>query len=128
MSSYRDLQFCQEARDLSIAIHRMSLRCLPDFEKYEQGSQIRRSSKSIRANIVEGYGRRRHKADYLRFLDYAFASALETIDHLGTLHETDSLIDKELYQNLHPRLDTLGRKLNSFIQSAERTHRSKPSS
>ena len=106
----------------------MSLRCLPGFEKYEQGSQILRSSKSIRANIVEGYGRRHHKADYPRFLDYAFASALETIDHLETLHETGSLSDKDLYQDLHTRFDTLGRKLNSFIQSVERTHRSKPSS
>jgi len=40
---------------------------LPRFELYETGSQIRRSSKSIRSNIVEGYGRRRYKFDYIRF-------------------------------------------------------------
>src|SRR5690625_6379310 len=39
---------------------------LPKYELYETGSQIRRSSKSIRANIVEGYGRRRYKRDYIK--------------------------------------------------------------
>jgi four helix bundle protein len=34
----------------------------------KEGSQIRRSGKSIRSNIVEGYGRRRYKMDYIRFL------------------------------------------------------------
>ncbi len=51
--SYKKLQVWQLARELSIEIHKMSLD-LPRFELYETGSQIRRSSKSIRSNIVEG--------------------------------------------------------------------------
>jgi four helix bundle protein len=43
------------ARELSIEIHKMTLN-LPKFEMYEEGNHIRRSSKSIRSNIVEGYG------------------------------------------------------------------------
>jgi four helix bundle protein len=120
--SYTDLEIWQHARDLSIDIHDMSLRKLPKFELYEEGSQIRRSAKSIRSNIVEGYGRRRHKADYLKFLDYAFASCLETTDHLETLWETKSLTDEELFIDLASRLDILGRKLNKFRQSVERRH------
>ncbi len=69
--SYRDLEIWQLARDMSIEIHRMTMKVLPKFEMYEVGSQIRRSSKSIRSNIVEGYGRRRYKQDYIRFLCYA---------------------------------------------------------
>jgi len=42
----------------------MTLNELPKFEMYEEGSQIRRSSKSVRTNIVEGYGRRNYKLDY----------------------------------------------------------------
>ena len=57
--SYRNLEIWQLARDLTRDIHSMSLAELPKFEMFEQGSQIRRSVKSVRSTIVEGYGRRR---------------------------------------------------------------------
>ncbi len=69
----------------------MSLSELPRFELYEEGSQIRRSSKSVVANIVEGYGRRRYKSEYIRFLIFALASCDETREHLEILRETGSL-------------------------------------
>ena len=78
--SYRTLEIWQLARDLSIEIHRMTLESLPRLEMYEEGSQIRRSVKSIRSNIVEGYGRRRYKLEFIRFLMHAHASCDETID------------------------------------------------
>ena len=105
-----------------MAIHQMTLRELPKYELYEEGQQIRRSSKSIRSNIVKGYGRRRHKPDYLRFLDYAFASCLETEDHLEILFETQSLTSQTLYEDLLSKTQTLGRKLNRFIASVEKQH------
>ncbi|MEZ4906476.1 MAG: four helix bundle protein [Saprospiraceae bacterium] len=52
---------------------------LPNYEMYEQGSQIRRSSKSIKDNIAEGYGRKKYKADFIKFLIFAHASCDETI-------------------------------------------------
>jgi four helix bundle protein len=119
--SYRTLQVWQEARELALDVHAMTMK-LPKFELYEQGSQIRRSSKSIRSNIVEGYGRRKYKADYLRFLSYAFASCLETEDHLESLFESKSLTDKPLFDSLFERNQILGRKLNRFIQSVENSH------
>jgi four helix bundle protein len=122
--SYRNLQVWQLARELVVEIHQMTLRKLPKFEMYEEGSQIRRSMKSVKSNIVEGYGRRRYKQDYIKFLTYAHASCDETTDHLETLFETKSLADAELYQALHERLNTLGGKLNRFIQGVEREHRS----
>lgn len=120
--SYRALRVWQEAQELSVKIHRMTLHELPKFELYEEGQQIRRSSKSIRSNIVEGYGRRRHKPDYLRFPDYAFASCLETEDHLDILFETQSLTNKDLYETLLTQTQMLGRKLNRFIASVEEKH------
>ena len=53
---------------------------------------------------------------------YAIASNDETTDHLETLFETQSLKDEALYRNLSSQLDTLGRKLNKFIQSVKREH------
>lgn len=119
--SYKKLQIWQLARELSIEIHKMSLE-LPRFELYETGSQIRRSSKSIRSNIVEGYGRRRFKKDYIRFLIYAHSSVDETRDHLETLHETGSLKDQVVFKNILERLNVLGRKLYKFIESVENQH------
>ena len=86
----------------------MTLTKLPKFEMYEEGSQIRRSIKSVKSNIVEGYGRRRYKQDFVRFLVYALASLDETTDHLKTLFDTESLRDGVLYDDLHSRLTTLG--------------------
>ena len=101
----------------------MTLSDLPRFELYEEGSQIRRSIKSVKSNIVEGYGRRRYKQEFIRFLTYALASCDETTDHLENLHESESLEDEALYQDLHKRLQTLGKKMNLFIQSVEKEHK-----
>jgi four helix bundle protein len=122
--SYKKLQVWQLAREVVIDVHKLTLEKLPKFEMYEEGAQIRRSMKSVKSNIVEGYGRRRYKQDYIKFLTYAHASCDETIDHLETLFETGSLVDEPLYNDLHERLDALGGKLNRFIQGVEREHRS----
>lgn len=95
---------------------------LPKFEQYEVASQIRRSVKSIKSNIVEGYGRRRYKLEFIRFLVIAHASCDETIDHLETLYETRSLNDEKLYKYLNDTLNILGKKLNCFIRAVEEKH------
>ena len=97
----------------------MTMEKLPRFELYEEGSQIRKSSKSIKSTIVEGYGRRKYQQDYIRFLTYAIASNDETIDHLKNLFETSSLKDSQWYEDLHDRTEILGKKLNNFIQKIE---------
>jgi four helix bundle protein len=55
-------------------------------------------------------------------LTYALASCDETIDHLETLHDTESLKDDKLYQCLHEKLQLLGKKLNTFVQAIESGH------
>jgi len=122
--SYEKLEIWQLARELVIDIHKMTLTKLPKFEMFEEGSQIRKSSKSVRSTIVEGYGRRRYKQEFIRFLTYAIASNDETVDHLETLYETKSLSDEPLYQSLHDRSDLLGKKLNLFIRSVGKGHMS----
>jgi four helix bundle protein len=80
-------------RDLVIDIHKMTLHKLPKHGMFEEGRQIRKSIKSMKSTIVEVYGRRRYKQEFIRFLTYAIASNDETIDHLETLFETDALTD-----------------------------------
>ena len=119
--SYKNLEIWQLARDVVIDIHKMSL-SLPRFEQFEEAQQIRRSSKTVKSCIVEGYGRRRYKADFIKFLIYSLSSNDETIDHLETLFETKSLLDENLYNFLHQKLESLGKKLNNFILAVEQSH------
>jgi len=120
--SYRNLEIWQSSRTLVIDVHRMTLGKLPKFEMFEEGAQIRRSMKSVKSTIVEGYGRRRYKQEFIKFLTYSQASCDETVDHLETLFETGSLSEQPLYDDLHQRLERLGKQLNMFIQSVERSH------
>jgi len=119
--SYEQFEIWQMARSLVIDIHKMTLTELPKFEMYEEGAQIRRSIKSVKTNIVEGYGRRRYRQDYIRFLVIAHASCDETKDHLETLRETDSLSNDGMYKDLHARVTKLSRAINGFIKGVETT-------
>jgi four helix bundle protein len=89
--SYKNMEIWKLSGELVIDIHNMTLNELPKFELYEEGSQIRKSSKSVKSTIVEGYGRKRYQPEYIRFFTYALASNDETTDHLETLFETKSL-------------------------------------
>jgi four helix bundle protein len=116
MGSYKDLEIYQLAFELAIKVHYASLK-LPKFELFEQGSQIRRSSKSVKDTIVEGYGRRKYKADYIKFLTYSLASCDETMNHILTIktiyHEINDFLEFE------DQYDKLGRKINNYIQFVE---------
>jgi len=120
--SYKDLEVYLLAHKYAVEVHRMTLHELPRFEHFEEASQLRRSSKSVSSNIVEGFGRRRYKSDYLRFLVFAHASNDETIEHLKFLSDTQSL-SKPRADYFLICYDTLGRKLSRFIEGVEREHR-----
>ncbi|HEV8081326.1 MAG TPA: four helix bundle protein [Chitinophagaceae bacterium] len=94
------------------------------IEIFEEGQQIRRSSKSVRSNIVEGYGRRNYKNEYIRFLIFSIASNDETRDHLEMLFETKSLTDEIVFKSISEKIDKLGIKLYYFLKSVEEKHMS----
>ena len=119
--SYKNLEIWKLAREVVIEVHEMSLK-LPKFEMYETGSQIRRSSKTVKSTIVEGYGRRQYKQDFIKYLIYSLSSNDETIDHLETLYETKSLPDEDYYKMLHARIESLGKKINNFLKTVELKH------
>ena len=119
--SYKDLEIYQIAHKLAVDIHMMTLQ-LPNFEMYEEGSQIRRSSKGVSSCIVEGYGRKRYKKDFLRYLTFAQASNDETKEHLDFLFETGSLKDEKAYNQFRDEYKVLGRKIYSFMKAVESGH------
>ena len=118
MSSYKDLDIYKMGLELFYTIHPISLQ-LPKHELYELGSQLRRSSESIVSNIVEGYGRKRYKADFIKFLTYSYSSCLETMNHIekiNYLYPNKIQNDKEIIENY----DKLGAKIFSFIKYVEK--------
>jgi four helix bundle protein len=75
--SFEDLEVFKRAYRLSIEIHLESLK-FPKIEQRALGDQVRRASKSIPANIAEGFGKQRQSAaEFKRFLMVAMGSADE---------------------------------------------------
>ena len=76
--SFEDLEVFQRAYRLSLEIHRASLR-FAAVEQRALADQIRRASKSICANVAEGFARQSHSAaEYRRYLTVAIGSSDET--------------------------------------------------
>ena len=120
MNSYRDLEIYRLAFDLAVRVHKESLQ-LPKFELYEQGSQIRRSSKSVKDQIAEGFGRRRYKAEYIKFLIYSHSSCDEALSQLEML--VVLYPDMMEFSSLSTEYSILGRKINSYIDYVDNNWR-----
>jgi four helix bundle protein len=119
---HEKLEIYQLAHDLALQVHGLTLK-LPKYELYEEGSQIRRSSKSVSAQIVEGHALRQYKQEYVHYLSRAYGSAEETIDHLKFLVESGSAkqMDNDCRQ-LMQQYAVLCRKLYNYICYVEKEH------
>jgi four helix bundle protein len=121
---YKKLKIYSKAHELALRIHKISLD-LPQYELYEESSQIRRSSKSISSNIVEGFSLRKYKNEYIRYLSLAYASSEETVEHLDYIFETGSLKNKDLYDELTEEYGNLCGMIFNFTQSVIKKHKIK---
>src|SRR5438309_12043529 len=79
--TFEDLKVYRAAREFRKAMYAVSRR-LPDFERYELGSQIRRASVSLTNNLAEGHGRF-HYPDQIRFFLHSRGSLEELVDDLN---------------------------------------------
>ena len=96
MHTFEQLQVWKEARSLRNQIERLVKR-LPKSEQYRLSDQIIRSSRSITANIAEGYGRY-HEGDAIRHCFFARGSLFETLDHLICARDLDLISEKEFLE------------------------------
>ena len=117
---HRKLQIYQQAHQLATEIHAMTLQ-LPSLERFEEGSQIRRSSKSVAANIVEGYALRKYKNEFIHYLFRAYGSCEETMEHLELLFDTKSFTDEALFAQLREHTNNLCGKILRYIQAIDRS-------
>lgn len=112
--SYKKLEIYTLSFELFIEAHRLSLR-LPKHELYELGSQLRRAADSVNSNIVEGYGRRMYKQDFLRFLVFSHSSCDETTNHIKKLIILYPDNASE-FENVLERYKILGAKIHNYIE------------
>lgn len=110
MKSYRDLEIYCKAFELAYRVHEMTM-TLPKYEMYEQGSQIRRSSKSIKDNIAEGFGRKKYKAEFVRFLIFAHSSCDETMSQL------------EMISKIHFKTNPLTKLISDYKSLSKQLYR-----
>ena len=118
LKSYKDLDIYTISIELYLTLHPKTLK-LPKYELYELGSQLRRSSDSVVSNIVEGYGRRKYKADFIRFLVFSHASCLETINHIYKI----TVLYPDLNMEFEPfvqKYENLGGKIFNFMAYVEK--------
>ena len=77
VEAFEDLEVFQRAYRISLAVHEGSLD-FPSIEQHALGDQVRRASKSICANVAEGFAKQgRSAAEFKRFLAMAVGSADE---------------------------------------------------
>lgn len=114
VKSFRDLKLYQMLCDLHLEVCEVSFR-FPSFEKYELGSQLRRSSNSIPANIAEGSGNK-HLAVYLETLNRALGELRETLHHLMIAHRKGYLSEKD-HSDLSERYERCARMIKALERS-----------
>ena len=115
--SFEDLEVFKRAYRISLEVHRLSLD-FPRSEQFVLADQVRRASKSICANIAEGFGRQSYSsADFKRFLVMAIGSADEMrlwarycLD-LGYIDEQRWKVWRDEYQALARMLSGLASKI-----------------
>ena len=79
---------------------------------------MRRSSDLVPANIVEGYGRKKYKADFVKFLTYSYASCLETVFHIEKIAKLyPDIIENE--QEFISKCNERSAKIYNFIKYVE---------
>lgn len=77
ITSFKQLMVYQLAFSLALEVHKLSL-AFPKIEQFVLADQLRRASRSVFANIAEGYGKKILSIpEFRRFLGMAFASAEE---------------------------------------------------
>jgi four helix bundle protein len=112
-----ELQVFRRAYDAALDAHRLAL-TFPKYEQYDLASQLRRSSKSICANLMEGRGRQQGStAEFRRFVLIALGSADESslwcrfAFDLGYLNEEDALRLQSEFRDIARMLNALASKL-----------------
>ena len=115
--SFRDLTVYQKSRQLQREIQNV-IKSLPKDEKFALIDQIRRSSRSIGANIAESWAKRRYEKHFISKLTDSDGEQMETQHWIETALECGYIDDKTSVQLIQKCLE-VGRMLNGMMDKAD---------
>ncbi len=113
IAKFEQLEVWQLAHQLTLNLYKET-KCFPDDERFGITNQIRRSSSSVCANIVEGY--KKDKKEFVRYLGIARGSLEETKYHL-LLSKDLGYITVQCYDELNYTANRVGKMLFSLINT-----------
>ncbi len=117
LNSFAELECWKVARKLKKDISALA-KTFPKEEKYDLVQQIKRSSRSVTANVAEGHGRF-HYQENIQFCRQARGSLTEILDHLITVFD-EEYIDQKTLDGFQLKLETCLKLLNGFINYLQR--------
>ena len=115
VKTYKDLNVYQQSYQLAIQIFEIT-KNFPKEEMYSLTDQIRRSSRSIPVNIVEGWAKRKYENVFLRHLNDSNGSCEETKIWLDFSKDCQYIGINE-YNKLMIQYNEIGAMLNSCLFS-----------
>ena len=116
-ASFEDLEVFKRAYRLSLEIHRASLK-FPALEQRTLADQVRRASKSICANLAEGFAKQRQsRAEFKRFLQMALGSSDEMRVWLRYCFDL-CYISEELWERWRTEYREISRMLQGLNRKA----------
>ncbi len=116
--SFRDLEVYKLARQLSCEIFETT-KDFPKEEMYSLTDQIRRSSRSVGAQIAEAWAKRRYIKHFVSKLTDSDGEQQETQHWIETALDCE-YISQELNNDLLERYASVGKMLNSMIDKADK--------
>jgi four helix bundle protein len=116
VKSFRDLEVYKLAREISREIYIMS-KVFPVEERYSLTDQIRRSSRSVGAQIAESWSKRKYENHFISKLTDADSEQLET-QHWIEISEECSYINSEKSKNLLQKCESTGKMIQAMIDKS----------
>ena len=116
VNKFEELDVFQRAYKISLAIHQVSL-TMPRVEQYALADQLRRASKSICANLAEGFGKQsQSKAEFKRYILIAIGSADEMRVWIRYCLDL-GYIDQEVWNQWRDEYEQIAKMLQGFSNS-----------
>jgi four helix bundle protein len=115
IKSYKDLDVYKMAYKLALEIFQLT-RKFPQEELYSLTSQINRSSRSISANIAEGWAKREYETIFKQHLIIAVGSCSET-ENWFSFSKDFNYTPIETFKDLSEKLDVIGKKITRLHQN-----------
>jgi four helix bundle protein len=115
-SSFRELIVYQKSRELQREIHHISL-SFPKEEKFSLTDQVRRSSRSVGANIAEAWAKRRYEKHFISKLTDSDGEQMETQHWIETALDCEYIDQRTSVQLLEKCLE-IGRMLGGMMEKS----------